>query len=78
MMTPATVHYHRVAAVCKQRTSTLDAAFARNPKRLKGVAPQPPSAPTAVWINPPTEEPTSPITPMQCTAISITAVSQSH
>jgi transposase InsO family protein len=78
MMTPATVHYHRAAAVCKQRTSTLDAAFARNPKRFKGVAPQPPSAPTAVWINPPAKEPASPTTPTHSTVISINAVSQSH
>ena len=56
LMTPETVHYHRADDLCKLRTSTLDAAFARNPNRFKGVAPLPPNVPTAVWINPPIKE----------------------
>ena len=56
-MTPETVHYGRASEVHKQRAATLDAAFARHPKRFKGVAPQPPVLPTAAWINPPQKEP---------------------
>ncbi len=52
-MTPETVHYGRAGEVHKQRTAVLDTAFARHPKRFKGVAPQPPELPTAAWINPP-------------------------
>jgi transposase InsO family protein len=56
-MTPATVHYGHAGAVQKQRAVALDAAFARNPKRFKGVVPQPARLPTAAWINPPRKDP---------------------
>ena len=52
-MTPATVHFGQAAAVRQERAKTLEAAFLANPKRFKGKCPQPPSLPTAVWINPP-------------------------
>ncbi len=52
-MTPATVHFGQAAAVRQERAKTLEVAFLANPKRFKGKCPQPPSLPTAVWINPP-------------------------
>ena len=52
-MTPATVHFGQAATVFQERAKTLPAAFLANPKRFKGKCPQPPSLPTAVWINPP-------------------------
>ncbi len=53
-MTPATVHFGLADTVYRERAKTLEAAFLANPKRFKGKCPQPPSLPTAVWINPPT------------------------
>ena len=53
-MTPSTVHFGQAEAVYLERAKTLEAAFIANPKRFKGKCPQPPSLPTAVWINPPT------------------------
>jgi putative transposase len=58
-MTPETVHYGRAGEVYKQRAVALHAAFARHPKRFKGVAPQPAQLPTAAWINPPKKEPST-------------------
>jgi putative transposase len=64
LMAPATVHDGTAAALTEQRASTLDAAFASNPIRFKGVAPKPPALPTAAWINPPRKEPApAPIKP---------------
>jgi putative transposase len=53
-MTPATIHFGLAATVYQERAATLEAAFLDHPKRFKGKCPQPPSLPTAVWINPPT------------------------
>lgn len=58
-MPPDTVHYGRSTALTAQRGVTLDAAFAAQPARFKGVAPRPPSDPVAVWINPPEKETTA-------------------
>lgn len=77
-MTPQTVHYDLAADLTRQRTSTLDAAYKRNPNRFKGVVPQPPPAPTAVWINPPIKEPTSTTNTESRTVITDHSVSQSH
>jgi len=46
--------------------TTLDAAFAANPARFKGVAPRPPAVPLAAWINPPKKETTTPIVTPIC------------
>jgi putative transposase len=78
LMTPQTVHYDLAADLTRQRTSTLDAAYKRNPNRFKGVVPQPPPAPTAVWINPPIKEPTSTTDTESRTVITDHSVSQSH
>ena len=63
-MAPAAVHDGTAAALTAQRALTLDAAYAAHPIRFKGRAPQPPTLPSAAWINPPKKEssPTS-ITP---------------
>jgi putative transposase len=59
LMPPDTVHYGRSTALTAQRGVTLDAAFAAQPARFKGIAPRPPSVPLAVWINPPKKETTA-------------------
>jgi putative transposase len=56
-MIPEAVHYGKAEALFRQRADTLEAAFVANPNRFKGNAPKPPSLPTAVWINPPSQEP---------------------
>ena len=56
LMPPDVVHYGRSDALTARRGATLDAAFAAHPSRFKGVAPQAPTVPTSVWINPPKKE----------------------
>ena len=55
-MTPHSVHYGHAQALRRARATTLQAAFLASPNRFKGRCPQPPTLPTAVWINPPTKE----------------------
>lgn len=63
LMPPDTVHYGLDAELTARRGVALDAAFAAHPARFKGVAPRPPSVPTAAWINPPHKETNPYITP---------------
>lgn len=56
LMTPATVHYGRAAALTAQRQVTLCAAYEAHPERFVKGLPQPPTLPDAVWINPPVSE----------------------
>lgn len=77
LMPPEAVHYGRAAALTEKRAITLETAFTANPQRFKGVAPRPPTLPTAAWINPPKETTTSTITPA-CSLNSSNQVSQSH
>lgn len=58
LMPPDAVHYGRAVALRAQRAVTLEAAFIAHPNRFKGIAPQPPSLPTAAWINPPKKDTT--------------------
>jgi len=58
LMTPEAVHYGTAVALTQRRAVTLDAAFAANPNRFKGLAPKPPELPTAAWINPPKKDST--------------------
>jgi putative transposase len=58
LMTPEAVHYGTAAALTERRAATLDAAFASNPIRFKGLTPKPPELPTAAWINQPKKETT--------------------
>jgi putative transposase len=78
LMTPHTVHYGHHAVLTQQRRETLMTAFAAHPQRFNGLAPKPPTVPTAVWINPPKQEI---ITPAIITSSSLNSshlVSQSH
>jgi putative transposase len=59
LMTPHMVHHGLATAVTEQRRVTLNAAFAATPSRFKHVAPTPPQMPSAAWINPPKQIPTS-------------------
>jgi putative transposase len=57
LLTPATVHFGRAESVVSARQSVLDAAYAAHPERFVRKPPQPLPIPTAVWINPPKEQP---------------------
>lgn len=78
LMSPDTVHYGRSTALTEQRSVTLDAAFIAHPARFKGIAPRPPSVPTAAWINPPQKDITPPTIAPNCSLNSSTNVSQTH
>jgi putative transposase len=54
--TPASVHYGTHLENREQRQVTMMAAFELNPTRLRRIAPQAPTIPEVVWINPPIEE----------------------
>jgi putative transposase len=56
LMTPAMVHYDQTETVCEQRNQVLQVAYALHPERFVQGPPQAPSAPTAVWINKPSDE----------------------
>jgi putative transposase len=53
LLTPATVHYGKTAAVIERRSAVLTAAYAAHPERFVRRAPRPAEPPSAVWINPP-------------------------
>lgn len=53
LMTPAAVHYGRAEVLRAERARVLAAAYAANPERFVGGAPQPPKLPKAAWINRP-------------------------
>jgi putative transposase len=53
LLTPATVHYGQAAQLISKRQAVLDTAYQRHPERFVRRAPQHPSLPDAVWINPP-------------------------
>jgi putative transposase len=53
LMTPAAVHHGRAQALRDQRTRVLTAAYAATPERFLRGVPQPPTLPTAAWINKP-------------------------
>jgi putative transposase len=78
-MTPEAVHFGHAAELTRQRSITLDAAFAANPNRFKNVAPQPPEVPIAAWINPPKRNQPNPGKEITRNSLnSNTQVSQSH
>ena len=53
LLTPAMVHYGQAAQLISKRQAVLDVAYQRHPERFVRRAPQHPSLPEAVWINPP-------------------------
>jgi len=57
-MTPGAVHYPHAGRLLEHRRRVLTDAFRRHPERFVHGAPQPPSMPEAVWINPPSEKKT--------------------
>ena len=57
LLTPATVHRGRAPRVLAARQQVLTAAYAAHPERFVRGRPQPPTLPTAVWINPPAKTP---------------------
>jgi putative transposase len=57
--TPADVHYGRAELVRARRAEVLTAAYATHPERFVRKPPEPPTLPTAAWINPPKEDPTT-------------------
>jgi putative transposase len=53
LLAPAVVHYGLAPAAIAQRRQVLNAAYLAHPERFVRKVPQPPPAPTAVWINKP-------------------------
>jgi putative transposase len=53
LLAPAVVHHGLAAAAIGQRQTVLDAAYLAHPERFVRKPPQPPPAPTEVWINKP-------------------------
>lgn len=51
--TPASVHFGTHLEIREQRQATLSAAYETNPIRFRRLAPNAPSIPEMVWINPP-------------------------
>jgi putative transposase len=59
LMTPEMVHRGRAEEVRAARALVLAEAYAAHPERFVRGRPEPPPLPTAVWINPPKEAPSS-------------------
>jgi putative transposase len=55
LLTPEVVHTGRSEQVVQRRREVLHDAYRAHPERFVRRVPVPPSAPTAVWINPPLE-----------------------
>jgi putative transposase len=53
------VHRGRAHEVRARRAAVLADAYAAHPERFVRKRPEPPPLPTAVWINPPKEAPSS-------------------
>ena len=53
LMTPEAIHYGRAIELQANRAAVLRAAHAAHPDRFVKHVPQPPTLPTAAWINPP-------------------------
>jgi len=56
LMTPAIVHHGQAEEAYAGRQAVLAAAYAAKPERFVRGAPQPPTLPTAAWINKPDTE----------------------
>jgi len=53
LMTPAVVHFGQAQRLFGERQQVLHLAYAAHPERFVKGPPQPPTMPSAVWINPP-------------------------
>jgi putative transposase len=60
-LSPAQVHLGRAAQHQAARAAVRAAAFARHPERFVHGVPVTPELPSAVWINPPSPEPSAPV-----------------
>jgi putative transposase len=56
LVTPEQLHYGLAAQVVDRRRQVLNAAYQANPARFKGKIPEPPTLPTAAWINKPASD----------------------
>jgi putative transposase len=56
LMTPASVHHGKARKARAARQAVLSAAYAATPERFVRGAPQPPTLPSAAWINKPESE----------------------
>jgi putative transposase len=54
--TPESVHYGLAAGIPRATAAVLEAAYAADSERFLRAMPQPPTLPTAVWVNPPAKE----------------------
>lgn len=61
-LTPAQVHQGQASAILARRQATLDRAYAEHPERFPNGAPRVPNLPKEVWINPPKQAISSPVT----------------
>lgn len=57
MMTPHTMHHGLAENLHRQRAIVLNNSYRRHPERFVNKPPQPPTLPTAAWINKPKEQP---------------------
>jgi putative transposase len=57
MMTPHAMHHGLADDIHRQRAGVLDAIYQQHPERFVNKPPQPPTLPTAAWINKPKESP---------------------
>lgn len=55
LLTPASVHFGQAAAICQQRQTVMNAAYAAHPARFSKGAPCVAAPPEKVWINPPSQ-----------------------
>ena len=60
LLTPEDVHYGRAPEMLAARAAVLVAAYAAHPERFVNKAPRPAKLPEAVWINPPSAQPSNP------------------
>jgi len=63
LMTPEAVHYGHAEQIQEQRQETLLLAYAAHPERFVKKLPEPPTLPSAAWINPPREKTTHEVGP---------------
>jgi putative transposase len=56
LLTPAMIHFGQAEAVLARRQQTLYAAHQAHPERFVRRVPRPLAPPTAVWINPPSQD----------------------
>lgn len=78
LMTPAVVHYRQDEQVRAQRQQVLDQAYACHPERFVRGAPQAPSLPEEVWINPPEQPACTPLVAQTVEECTVEAATLAH